>query len=205
MRVFSNTNCPFKLKYAYMYFYFNPFSVQSRFYDVPLHFNAHAYMYTCFRCARNLYYANRFCRVLPRSKCYSSKNMLNVHHMHTWVCTVFKWNYEQHLYTHTLIPIINRFASTNEPLSFLSLKTLSIVYNWNALLWDAKQWMDGRKYYVIIFPWSKLYKKGFIQVSDRQIHCFYKNPQLTISETFKSTFQLHFHKNKCYLLIDLYN
>ena len=29
---------------------------------------------------------------------------------------VFKWNYEQHLYTHTLIPIINRFASTNEPL-----------------------------------------------------------------------------------------
>ena len=30
---------------------------------------------------------------------------------------MFKWNYEQHLYTHTLIPIINRFASTNEPLS----------------------------------------------------------------------------------------
>ena len=27
-----------------------------------------------------------------------------------------EWNYEQHLYTHTLIPIINRFASTNEPL-----------------------------------------------------------------------------------------
>ena len=33
-------------------------------------------MYTCFRCARNLYYANRFCRVLPRSKCYSSKTCL---------------------------------------------------------------------------------------------------------------------------------
>ena len=46
--------------------------------------------------------------------------MLNVHHMHTWVCTVFTWNYEQHLYTHTLIPIINRFASTNEPLSIES-------------------------------------------------------------------------------------
>ena len=46
------------------------------FYDVPLHFNVHAYMYTCFRCARNLYYANRFCRVLPRSKCYSSKTCL---------------------------------------------------------------------------------------------------------------------------------
>ena len=31
MRVFSNINCPLKLKYADMYFYFNPFSVQSRF------------------------------------------------------------------------------------------------------------------------------------------------------------------------------
>ena len=28
-----------------------------------------------------------------------------------------KWIYEQHLYTHTLKPIINRFASTNEPLN----------------------------------------------------------------------------------------
>ena len=49
-------------------------------------------------------------------KVLQQQSMLNVHHMHTWVCTVFKWNYEQHLYTHTLIPIINRFASTNEPL-----------------------------------------------------------------------------------------
>ena len=31
MQVFSSINCPLKLKYAYMYFYFNPFSVQSRF------------------------------------------------------------------------------------------------------------------------------------------------------------------------------
>ena len=52
-------------------------SIHSLFsHDVPLHFNAHAYKYTCFRCARNLYYANRFCRVLPRSKCYSSKTCL---------------------------------------------------------------------------------------------------------------------------------
>ena len=50
-------------------------------------------------------------------KALQQQNMLNVHHMHTWVCTVLKWNYEQHLYTHTLIPIIYRFASTNEPLS----------------------------------------------------------------------------------------
>ena len=52
-------------------------------------------------------------------KVLQQQNMPIVHHMHTWVCTVFKWNYEQHLYTHTLIPIINRFASTNEPLSSL--------------------------------------------------------------------------------------
>ena len=51
-------------------------------------------------------------------KVLQQQNMLNVHHMHTWVCTLFKWNFEQHIYTHTLIPIINRFASTNEPLSF---------------------------------------------------------------------------------------
>ena len=50
-------------------------------------------------------------------KVLQQQNMLNVHHMHTWVCTVFKWNYGQHLYTHTLIPIINGFASTNEPLN----------------------------------------------------------------------------------------
>ena len=50
-------------------------------------------------------------------KVLQQQNMLNMHHMHTWVCTVFKWNYEQHLFTHTLIPIMNGFASTNEPLS----------------------------------------------------------------------------------------
>ena len=47
-------------------------------------------------------------------KVLQQQNMLNAHHTHTWVCTVFKCDYEQHLYTHTLIPIINRFASTNE-------------------------------------------------------------------------------------------
>ena len=30
----------------------------------------------CLRCARNSYYANIFCRVLPRSKCNSSKTCL---------------------------------------------------------------------------------------------------------------------------------
>ena len=36
-------------------------------------------------------------------KVLQQQTMLNVHHMHTLVCTVFKWNYEQHLYIHTLI------------------------------------------------------------------------------------------------------
>ena len=36
--------------------------------------------------------------------------------MHTLVCEVFKLNYEQHLYTHTLIPMANRFASLGVPL-----------------------------------------------------------------------------------------
>ena len=61
-----------------------------------------------------------------RGESVTAANMLNVHHMHTWVCTVFKWNYEQHLYTHTLIPIINRFASTNEPLKSASIVTNNI-------------------------------------------------------------------------------
>ena len=60
--------------------------------------------------------------------------MLNMHHMHTWVCTVFKWNYEQHLYTHTLIPIINRFASTNEPLSVVECLQSH---------WCSKSWTTG--------------------------------------------------------------
>ena len=52
-------------------------SIHSLFSHVlRLHFNTHAYICTCFRCARNLYYANRFCRVLPSSKCYSSKTCL---------------------------------------------------------------------------------------------------------------------------------
>ena len=76
------------------------------------------YMYTCFRCARNLYYANRFCRVLPRSKCYSSKTCLMC-----IICTLEYVRCSNDTMNNTftlilLIPIINRFASTNEPLIF---------------------------------------------------------------------------------------
>ena len=53
-------------------------------------------------------------------KVLQQQNMLNLHHLHTLVCTVCKWNYEQHLHTHTLIPMVNIFASTNVPLSYQS-------------------------------------------------------------------------------------
>ena len=86
-------------------------------------------MYTCFRCARNLYYVNRFLPSFAEVKVLQQQNMLNVHHMHTWVCTVFNWNYEQHLYTHTLIPIFNRFASTNEPLNKVFLREKKTLVN----------------------------------------------------------------------------
>ena len=34
-------------------------------------------------------------------KVLQQQKMLNVHRMHNLVCEVFKWNCEQHLYTHT--------------------------------------------------------------------------------------------------------
>ena len=87
-----------------------PISIHSLFghvlpvYGVPFYFNAHAYMYTCFRC-----------------KVLQQQNMLNVHYMPFLVCEVFKWNYEQHLYGHTVMSMVYSFASTNEPLSNLAI------------------------------------------------------------------------------------
>ena len=46
---------------------------------------------------------------------------------------MFKWNYEQHLYTHTLIPIINRFASTNEPLNYVTLSDQDVLSKFYSL------------------------------------------------------------------------
>ena len=67
MRVFSNTNCPFKLKYAYkiMYFYFSPFSVQSRF--TMYHYTSmHTHICTHVSDARAIYFMQidfaEFCR-----------------------------------------------------------------------------------------------------------------------------------------------
>ena len=111
-----------------MYFCFNPFPVWPRFYDVPLYFNAHAF--TCMynyvhEHVHNVIFvdARALCkcifRWLPRSKCFSgNKYMLFVHHMHTLICRVVKWNYEQHLFGNTFLPTDIRFAPANAPLNF---------------------------------------------------------------------------------------
>ena len=51
-------------------------------------------------------------------KVLQQQNMLNVHHIHTLVCNVFKLNYEQHLCGHSLIPMVYRFVSSNVPLKY---------------------------------------------------------------------------------------
>ena len=42
-------------------------------------------------------------------------NMHNVRHMHTLVCKVFKWNYEQHVNGHSLTPMVYRIVRTYVP------------------------------------------------------------------------------------------
>ena len=69
-----------------------------------LYFNAHAYMYTCFRCARNLNAFILYKYILPsfaEVKVLQQQNMLNVHRMPTLIREVFKWSYEHHFYGHT--------------------------------------------------------------------------------------------------------
>ena len=74
-------------------------------------------MYTYFRCARNrLYYTNYIhFTVFAEVKVLQQNTMLNMHHM----LILFKWNYEQYLYKHTFIPMVNRFASLNGPLTYI--------------------------------------------------------------------------------------
>ena len=62
-------------------------------------------------------------KVLQRS------NMLYVHHMHTLVCRVFKWNYEQQLYCHTLILTDIKFARTNVPLIIFGAYSVGVDRN----------------------------------------------------------------------------
>ena len=74
----SEIYCP-----IHMYFYFNPFSIRPRFYDLKytsIYFSAHVYMYSSFGCARNRYIMQiHFAEV----KVLQQQNMPNVHHMHT--------------------------------------------------------------------------------------------------------------------------
>ena len=53
--------------------------------------------------------------------------MLYVQHMHTLVCRVFKWNYEQLLYGQTFLPTDIRFARANAPLTNLYEISLPMI------------------------------------------------------------------------------
>ena len=55
--------------------------------------------------------------MIAEVKMFQRLNMLYVHHMHTLVCRVFKWNYEQLLYGKTFLPTDIRFARANAPLN----------------------------------------------------------------------------------------
>ena len=66
--------------------------------------------------------------------------------MHTLVCRVFKWNYEQLLYGQTFLPTDIRFARANAPLKsdrfegkslIKSLRLLIILYSVNV----RNQWI----------------------------------------------------------------
>ena len=106
-----------------MYFCFNPFSVRPRFYNVPLYFNAHAYMYMYMCKMSYLYmrahYANTYSDDC-RGQSVSAVKILFVHHMHTLICKVFKLNYEQHLFGNTFLPTDIRFTPANALLNFRS-------------------------------------------------------------------------------------
>ena len=103
-----------------MNFYFHPFSVRLRFYDVQLYFSAHKSMYTCFRCARNRYIMQIYFAEFCRGQSVTAENMLNVHHIHTLFCEVFKWNYEHYS---TLILILKADMK-----SYIPLETAAIFF-----------------------------------------------------------------------------
>ena len=72
-------------------------------------------------------------------KVLQQQNMLNVHHMPTLVCELFKWNYEQHLYGHTFISMVYSFASTNEPLKYNSVNNVVVTSIYSSLyIWYNK-------------------------------------------------------------------
>ena len=66
MRVFSNINCPLKLKYAYICISISTNSLFSHVLRCTIHFNAHAYICTHVSDARTIYIMQidfaEFCR-----------------------------------------------------------------------------------------------------------------------------------------------
>ena len=48
--------------------------------------------------------------------------------MHTLVCRVFKWNYEQLLYGQTFLPTDIRFARANAPLNQVHLSVRVVIW-----------------------------------------------------------------------------
>ena len=128
-----------------MYFYFNPFSVQSCF--AMCHYTSmHTHICTHVSDARAIYIMQiDFAEV----KVLQQQNMLNVHHMHTWVCTVFKWNYEQHLYTHTLIPIINQICE--HLWTFKLSEKKDLIHILHAYSTREALWLKTRS--MTLWPW----------------------------------------------------
>ena len=92
MLVFSNIYCPLKLKYAYIYFYFNPFSVCPRFslltvyHYTSMHTHIYVHMIQMRAQSKRLYIMQiHFAEI----KVLQQQNLLNVHHIPTLVCEVF--------------------------------------------------------------------------------------------------------------------
>ena len=71
-----------------MYFYFNSFCVRPRFYDVPLYLHMHICTHVSDRHAIVYIMQINFAEVTVLQE----QNMLNVHHMLSFVCELFKWS-----------------------------------------------------------------------------------------------------------------
>ena len=84
-----------------MYFYFNPFSVRPRFIFQCTRIYVHMFQMRATSFVLCKYILSSFIEV----KVLQQQNMFNVHHMLTLLCEVFKWNYEQHVYTHIFKPM----------------------------------------------------------------------------------------------------
>ena len=122
----------------HMYLCFNPFSVQPRltmYHRTVMHTHVCIYMWAqchvC-RCARIM---QIHIPMIAEVKMFQRLNMLYVHHMHTLVCRVFKWNYEQLLYGQTFLPTDIRFARANAPLT-TNNKAMGWGFSLNKICWN---------------------------------------------------------------------